>query len=272
VTLRLAALQSRLRLALRAVYPAPEGSRERVRARLAVALASLDAGSAPSQRAASTDPVQVLSGPKAKAVAKLGSSAIGAGKLAALALLGGMAGAAVLATIEARRPARVVYVDHAPAQVAASATVARPAAGASFVEPSGTSSASTDSPTAAASVGRSATVEASASRSATAEASRRPRGGPASGASSFAAERALLDQARGALVQGEPRRAMLLLVRHRTRFPSGALAEERDAMTIEALVAESRYGEARAMAQAFRARNPRSLFLGAVDSAIESIP
>jgi hypothetical protein len=62
------------------------------------------------------------------------------------------------------------------------------------------------------------------------------------------------------------------LAEHRTRFPEGLMAEEREAMAIEALVSAGQYAEARSRADAFRARSPASLFMATVDSAIASIP
>ncbi len=88
----------------------------------------------------------------------------------------------------------------------------------------------------------------------------------------LAAERILLDEARGALVQGDPGRALDRLERHRRRFATPILGEERDAMEVEALAKLGRSAEARAKADAFRRRTPDSLFLPAVESAVESIP
>jgi hypothetical protein len=90
--------------------------------------------------------------------------------------------------------------------------------------------------------------------------------------SQLSAERVLLDQARAALAQGDPASALERLDRHRRIFPAPLLAEERDAMWIEALVKAHRYDEARSRAEIFRRRSPDSLFSSVVDSAIESIP
>jgi hypothetical protein len=85
-------------------------------------------------------------------------------------------------------------------------------------------------------------------------------------------ERILLDEARQALIQGEPERSLGRLDLHRTRFTDGLLAEERDAMQVEALVRAGRYDDARKRAGDFRSRLPGSLFLPTVESAIASIP
>jgi outer membrane protein assembly factor BamD (BamD/ComL family) len=90
--------------------------------------------------------------------------------------------------------------------------------------------------------------------------------------SQLSAERILLDEARAALAQGDSARALDRLERHRRTFQVPLLAEERDAMWVQALVKAGRYDEARAHASAFRKRSPDSLFSSVVDSAIDSIP
>jgi hypothetical protein len=91
-------------------------------------------------------------------------------------------------------------------------------------------------------------------------------------ASQLIAEKVLLDEARAGLVQGEPSRAIERLERHRRTFLNPVLAEERDAMWVEALAQAGRPAEARAHADAFRRTYPSSLFLATVDSAIAAIP
>ncbi len=98
------------------------------------------------------------------------------------------------------------------------------------------------------------------------------RGAPLPRTFQLAAERMLLDEARGALGQGDPGRALDRLERHRRTFATPILGEERDAMEVEALAKLGRSAEARAKADAFRRRTPNSLFLPAVESAVESIP
>lgn len=88
----------------------------------------------------------------------------------------------------------------------------------------------------------------------------------------LATERRILDEARARLVQGDAARALGQLQRHRERFPKGLLAEERDAMQIEALAAQGRRDQARAAAAAFRTRSPNSLFIPTIESAIGAIP
>ena len=93
---------------------------------------------------------------------------------------------------------------------------------------------------------------------------------PARG-SQLSAERIVLDEARGALAQGDPARAIERLDHHRRVFPAPLLGEERDAMWVQALVKGGRVDEARAHAEAFRRRYPDSLFSSVVDSAIDSV-
>jgi hypothetical protein len=86
-------------------------------------------------------------------------------------------------------------------------------------------------------------------------------------ASQLSAERVLLDEARAALAQGEPDRALEKLERHRRTFPAPLLGEERDAMVVQALAKAGRADEAKTRAESFRRRYPDSLFSSVVDSA-----
>ncbi|HVZ75155.1 MAG TPA: hypothetical protein VHJ20_22390 [Polyangia bacterium] len=86
--------------------------------------------------------------------------------------------------------------------------------------------------------------------------------------SALSAEQALLDPARGALARHDGAAALALLDQHAHRFPDGALAQEREAMTIHALVLTGDRDRARARAQAFRARYPGSLFGPMIDASL----
>jgi hypothetical protein len=90
--------------------------------------------------------------------------------------------------------------------------------------------------------------------------------------STLSAERAVLEDARAALATGDAARALSLLDQHVHRFPKPQLAEEREALAIQALVLLQQYGEARARASRFRASAPNSLFLPAIDASLASIP
>jgi hypothetical protein len=81
-------------------------------------------------------------------------------------------------------------------------------------------------------------------------------------------ERALLDEARAALVGGDPGRALAALDRHRRAFPEGRLAEERDVLRVRSLAAAGRAKEARAEGARFLRKHPASLFRPAVEQTI----
>jgi hypothetical protein len=93
-----------------------------------------------------------------------------------------------------------------------------------------------------------------------------------SSASTLEAERSLLDEARSALSQGDALRALSLTESHIHRFGHPQLAEEREALAIQALVSSGRYEEARGRAARFRTAWPSSLFLPAVEASVASIP
>ena len=94
----------------------------------------------------------------------------------------------------------------------------------------------------------------------------------AAGTSQLSAERHMLDDARHALLQGEPARALEILERHRRAFPAPLLAEEHGALEVQALAKAERYGEARTQGEAFRRRYPDSLYLPMVDAALAAMP
>jgi hypothetical protein len=99
-----------------------------------------------------------------------------------------------------------------------------------------------------------------------------PRAAPSVSTSLLSAERILLDSARGELTSGNAAQALVLLDSHAHRFPRAQLAEEREALVIQSLVALGRYDEARAAAARFKAATPGSLFLPAIEASVESIP
>jgi hypothetical protein len=81
-------------------------------------------------------------------------------------------------------------------------------------------------------------------------------------------ERQLLDRARLALVRGDALGALASLNEHGIRYPGSQLAEEREALSIQALRHAGRVGEARLRDAEFRRRFPRSLLLPALDAAL----
>jgi hypothetical protein len=158
-------------------------------------------------------------------------------------VLGGAGGATLHAALQKPSAARIVYVDRAAAPIASAVPLAPSPAAPPIVPslPSATPHASGHAPS-------------------------------APGSSSLAAERALLDEARGALGSGSAGKALALLDDHARRYPHGQLGEEREALAIQALVALGRADEARARAARFRATSPNSLFMPAVDATLASIP
>jgi len=93
---------------------------------------------------------------------------------------------------------------------------------------------------------------------------------PAATAESLAAERRLVEMARAALARTRPKDALAALAQHRQRFPQGLLAEERDALSVLARIANADGTEARDEAQRFRDRYPRSLLLPAIEAALDA--
>jgi outer membrane protein assembly factor BamD (BamD/ComL family) len=83
----------------------------------------------------------------------------------------------------------------------------------------------------------------------------------------LAAERAALDVARTALGRGDGANALAACDDHSRKYPRGALAEEREAIAVQALVLEHRGDDARARAERFRKTHPRSILLPAVLAA-----
>jgi hypothetical protein len=88
----------------------------------------------------------------------------------------------------------------------------------------------------------------------------------------LAAERARLEEARGALRRGEPSAALSALASHAREFPAGRLAEERESVWVVALARAGRRDEAVRRADAFRARWPSSIYGASVDAALGSSP
>lgn len=85
-------------------------------------------------------------------------------------------------------------------------------------------------------------------------------------------ERAVLDEARAALRNGDGPTALSAIDRHTRGFARPELAEEREALAVQALVLSARYDEARARAARFRASSPSSLFMPSVEASLASIP
>lgn len=91
---------------------------------------------------------------------------------------------------------------------------------------------------------------------------------PPSPADALAAERALIDVARTAVARHHPDVALDAIQRHERDFPHGQLTEEREGLRVIALARAGERDEARARAEQFRARWPRSVLLRAIDAVL----
>jgi len=160
----------------------------------------------------------------------------------------------------AARPAASLSAPPAPgsAASAASAGSAPLVAPTPLAPPSSDDSISVDAlPTVAASAGAAARgpVGAPSSSSSSPSSGLAPE---AAGRSALRQERELVDGAAGALKSGNAQQALTLGAQHERRFPAGQLAEEREVIVIEALIALGRRSEAGARTERFRKTFPSS--------------
>jgi hypothetical protein len=88
----------------------------------------------------------------------------------------------------------------------------------------------------------------------------------------LAREARLIDTARAALTHRDFDAALAAVRRHEKDFARGRLAEEREAIAVQALAGSGRVAEARARAASFRASYPESVFMPLVDAAAGSNP
>jgi hypothetical protein len=89
---------------------------------------------------------------------------------------------------------------------------------------------------------------------------------------SLEAERALLDVARTALIRSDGSNALRATEEHGRKFPRGILAEEREAMSIQALRLLHRDDEAQARLERFRGSFPSSLIRPALEATEAGAP
>jgi hypothetical protein len=82
----------------------------------------------------------------------------------------------------------------------------------------------------------------------------------------------LLEQARTKLSEGQPALALERLRQHRTQYPQSALEQEREALSVRALMDTGRRAEAQKRAAAFVQRYPSSVLRGSVERAVGTIP
>jgi hypothetical protein len=213
---------------------------------------------APGQPSASRP--QTPASPATSAAPALGSWKLGA--LLAASLVGG---AAVGAAAHARWSSpRTVYVDRQ--EPVALASVPGPAAAATASAPS--ASASPTDPAAQSPRLPSGTPPSARERLPAPRPPLPPASAPARDAP-LERERTLLDMSRTALARGDAAAALASLDTHAREFPRGQLAEEREVMTIQALVATRRLSEARQRAAAFRTTYPASALLPVIDEAVQ---
>lgn len=71
-----------------------------------------------------------------------------------------------------------------------------------------------------------------------------------------------------ALARGDQTSALDAFARHATTFPNGQLAEEREVLAIQALVASNRRQEAAERGAKFRLKYPDSVMLPVVDETL----
>jgi hypothetical protein len=90
---------------------------------------------------------------------------------------------------------------------------------------------------------------------------------PTEPSSTLLAETELLTQAQRELRRGRPERTLTLIEQHATRFPQGALAQEREAARVIALCTLGRLSESRRAQQAFLQTWPGSPLTERVQSA-----
>ncbi|WP_394822189.1 outer membrane protein assembly factor BamD [Pendulispora albinea] len=85
----------------------------------------------------------------------------------------------------------------------------------------------------------------------------------------LAAERALVETARAALARADANAALTTLQRHARQFPNGVLAEEREALAVQALAKTGDAAAAKSRGERFLQRFPRSLFVPIVEDAMQ---
>jgi hypothetical protein len=86
----------------------------------------------------------------------------------------------------------------------------------------------------------------------------------------FSAELALLQRAHAAYTRGDFSAALAVVAEHARRFPTGHLAEQREALRVRSLAGAGRADEAHRAAAAFAVRFPRSVLLPRVEEGTGS--
>ena len=91
---------------------------------------------------------------------------------------------------------------------------------------------------------------------------------PSASGSRLAEEVRIIEAARGASTSNDHAGALRLVREHERRFPEGQLVQERERIHIQVLLAAGNVAEARARADAFRARFPNGLLLPSVERSL----
>lgn len=224
-------------------------AQERVLARLSASLALPSGPGAAPSAPAPPSPVPTQTGRVLAHVSRRGLATF---------LVGAAVGASVYGTVQH------VSSKHAaaPSAVRPAPAVSEPPAAAAIPEPP-PSLPSAATPAPAPPVDEVGTA-AAASRGAARASDGRDRG--------LGTERKLVEMARTALTRGQINGALASLDRHARLFPHGQLAEERESLYVQALLAGGDAVRAQKRAEQFHRQFPRSLFGPVVDQALQSIP
>lgn len=104
-----------------------------------------------------------------------------------------------------------------------------------------------------------------------------PAGSPSGSTTPLAADSVegdlpLLERARSQLAEGKPEVTLQLLRAHEQRYPGSALAQEREALAVRALVAAGRRSDAERRAALFVAHYPQSMLRASVERAVGKNP
>jgi hypothetical protein len=241
---------------------APDSAKAAARAQLALLLGP-SAGLGSAKPASPAAPSATSGGGSPASTVATAAKGAGLAKLAMAFVLGGALTAGVLEGVRRPEPSSTP-VSSSPASSTAPSAVSSPA--------SPSSTAATTSPL----VHDTAPVPSAAS-AAPPLSSSASRGngniparedGTGEGDKSLAGERVLLERARSALARGDGEQALAAANQHATKYPHGQLAEEREALAIQALVAAGRAKEAADRAGRFRLAYPDSVLLPVVDEAL----
>jgi hypothetical protein len=85
-------------------------------------------------------------------------------------------------------------------------------------------------------------------------------------------ERGLVEQGRVAFSRRDWLSSLEAVRAHRQRFPNGQLAEERDALEVQALAAGGHSADARRKGEAFLSAYPQSMLRGRIDALLRELP